>query len=157
MVFLILGHQSFKGSERAAFIVFNERQLVLARDAASGIELYFETRVEDLRVLGKIHEVQHLAEAQRSIKGKNMNKRFAYGYLMKGEPARIQATVPAHVAYWNERNLQGYLGGPFADRSGGLITFEAENLDEATRIIDNDPFVLENLLEEKWTKEWMVE
>jgi hypothetical protein len=76
---------------------------------------------------------------------------------MKGEPARIQATVPAHVAYWNGRSLPGYLGGPFADRSGGLITFEVENLDEAARIIDNDPFVLENLLEEKWIKEWTVE
>ena len=81
-----------------------------------------------------------------------MKKRFAYFYLMKREPARIQATVPAHAAYWKELNLKGYLGGPFADRSGGLITFRAENLEEAKRLIENDPFVQESLLEEKSTK-----
>jgi uncharacterized protein YciI len=49
------------------------------------------------------------------------------------------------------------MGGPFADRSGGLITFEAESTEEATRIIMNDPFVSEDLLEDKWVREWMVE
>ena len=79
-----------------------------------------------------------------------MAKRYAYFYFMKREPAKIQATVPAHV-------LEGYQGGPFADRSGGLIIFGADNIEEATGVIADEPFVMENLLEEKWIKEWMVE
>jgi uncharacterized protein YciI len=86
-----------------------------------------------------------------------MVKRYVYFYFMKNDPDKARSIVPSHVAYWKERNPEGYLGGPFADRSGGLITFEAENVEEANRIIADDPFVLENLLEERWIKEWMVE
>ena len=87
---------------------------------------------------------------------KNTEKQFVYFYFTKREPARIQSIVPAHVTYWRERNLKGYLGGPFADRSGGLITFETESLEEATSIIMNDPFVLEDLIDYKWIKEWLL-
>jgi signal transduction histidine kinase len=62
-VILILGNQSFKATERATFDEFNQRQLVLAREAASGIELYFETLAGNLRALGRIPKVQHLDEA----------------------------------------------------------------------------------------------
>ncbi len=86
-----------------------------------------------------------------------MGKRYVYFYSMKREPAKIQANIPAHVSYWKEGNLEGYLGGPFADRSGGLITFKAESIEEATKICANDPFKLENLVEGRWIKEWMVE
>jgi len=61
-VVLVLGNQSFKATEKAAFEEFNQRQLVLARGAASGIELYFETLAGDLRALGGMAEVQHLDE-----------------------------------------------------------------------------------------------
>ena len=86
-----------------------------------------------------------------------MTNRFTYFYFMKKTPGKIQSVVPLHVEYWKGRNLQGYMGGPFADRSGGLITFEAESMAEAAGIILNDPFVLEDLLEDKWIKEWLVE
>ena len=86
-----------------------------------------------------------------------MGKRFVYFYFMKKEPEKIQSVVPLHVEYWRQCDLKGYMGGPFADRSGGLITFEAESVDEATRITMSDPFVSEDLLEDKWVKEWMVE
>ena len=49
------------------------------------------------------------------------------------------------------------MGGPFADRSGGLITFETDDIETATKTAMNDPFVLENLIEDKWIKEWVVE
>ena len=86
-----------------------------------------------------------------------MTKRFVYFYFMKKEADQIRSIVPLHIDYWKKRNLQGYLGGPFTDRSGGLITFDAESMAEATKIIVNDPFVLEDLLEDKWVKEWLVE
>lgn len=60
-----------------------------------------------------------------------MGKRPAYFYFMKNDPDRIRSVVPLHVEYWKGSGLEGYMGGPFADRSGGLITFEAENLIES--------------------------
>jgi hypothetical protein len=45
--------------------------------------------------------------------------RFLYFYLMKDAPDRVRATAPKHAAYWRELGLGDYLGGPFADRSGG--------------------------------------
>ena len=86
-----------------------------------------------------------------------MGKRFAFFYFMKREPEKIKAAVPLHIEYWHKLKLNKYLGGPFADRTGGLIAFETENMDEATKIIMNDPFVLQGLLESKWIKEWVVE
>jgi hypothetical protein len=60
--------------------------------------------------------------------------RFLYFYLMKDAPARVQATAPGHAAYWHDLGLRDYLGGPFADRSGGLITFHADSGVEAERL-----------------------
>jgi uncharacterized protein YciI len=94
-----------------------------------------------------------------------MKKRFAYFYLMKREPEKIQQIVPLHVEYWGKyksKNYLGgksknYLGGPFADRSGGLIIFDSMYIDNATDIIKNDPFNINDLLETRWLKEWMPE
>ncbi len=59
--------------------------------------------------------------------------RFLYFYLMTDAPDRVQAAAPKHAAYWRELALPRYLGGPFGDRSGGLITFEAGAAKEAER------------------------
>ena len=61
------------------------------------------------------------------------------------------------MQYWKDANLKGYLGGPFADRTGGLISFVASSLKEATAIILQDPFALEDLIDQKWIKEWRPE
>lgn len=86
-----------------------------------------------------------------------MWKRFTFIYFMKKEPEKIRSAVPLHIEYWRNLNLTKYSGGPFSDRSGGLITFETETIEEATKIAMDDPFVLENLIENKWVKEWIVE
>jgi len=85
-----------------------------------------------------------------------MGTRFAYFYFMKEEPERIRLVIPLHVEYWENTNLNKYSGGPCADRSGGLITFEAADIEEANKIALRDPFVTENLIENKWVKEWTV-
>jgi uncharacterized protein YciI len=84
-------------------------------------------------------------------------KRFLYFYLMRNRPDDIRRAAPAHAQYWRERNLPGYMGGPFADRSGGLITFEAAGIEEAKQAVMSDPFVLDNLIEQSWVREWRVE
>lgn len=81
--------------------------------------------------------------------------RFAYGYTMKREPEGVRAVASRHAAYWHDLRLPSYLGGPFEDRSGGLITFEAEDEPLARQLVEADPFVKESLLETSWLREWV--
>jgi len=83
--------------------------------------------------------------------------RFLYFYLMKDEPDLVQTTAPKHAAYWRELTLPDYVGGPFADRSGGLITFEAPSTAQAERFVGSDPFQREGLLAHHWVKEWVTD
>jgi uncharacterized protein YciI len=83
--------------------------------------------------------------------------RILYFYLMSDAPDRVRAVAPRHAAYWRDLGLGHYLGGPFADRSGGLITFEAGSVTEAGQLVAEDPFVQEDLLERHWVKEWAVD
>jgi uncharacterized protein YciI len=76
---------------------------------------------------------------------------------MSDAPDRVRAVAPRHAAYWRDLGLAHYLGGPFADRSGGLITFEAGSITEAGQLVADDPFVQQDLLERRWVKEWVVE
>jgi uncharacterized protein len=90
-------------------------------------------------------------------KNPNNNRRFIYFYFNRNEPEKIRQVVPTHVQYWKAANLRGYSGGPFADRSGGLIFFSALSLEQATEIIIQDPFIQEDVIEQKWIKEWIPE
>jgi uncharacterized protein YciI len=76
---------------------------------------------------------------------------------MKNDPKKIREVIPSHITYWVTLSLEDYAGGPFADRSGGLISFLSDSLEEATRAILDDPFIKNGLIAEKWIKEWMVE
>jgi hypothetical protein len=69
--------------------------------------------------------------------------RVLYFYLMRNAPDRIRTVAPNHAMYWGGLALPDYLGGPFADRSGGLISFEVASFDEAERLVAEDPFVRE--------------
>lgn len=83
--------------------------------------------------------------------------RVLYFYWMKDDPDRVGAVAPQHASYWRELRLPEYLGGPFADRSGGLITFEADSLEQAGGFVAADPFVREELVESSVVKQWMPE
>jgi len=83
--------------------------------------------------------------------------RVVHIYTMKPEPQRVRAIAPKHSAYWSQVGVRGYQGGPFQDRSGGLITFETNSSKEAERLIRADPFVQEDLLESSWVKQWLVD
>ncbi len=86
-----------------------------------------------------------------------MEKQFVYFYFMKDEPARIREAIPLHISYWHGLKLEGYCGGPFADRTGGLIVFQVKEPGQAAKIISGDPFVTRNLIDRKWLKEWVAE
>ena len=84
-----------------------------------------------------------------------MSIRVAFFYFMKNDPEKIREVVPHHIAYWKNGGFKGYMGGPFVDRTGGLISFEAPSLAEGEAIIEKDPFIIHELLEKKWVKEWI--
>ncbi len=58
-----------------------------------------------------------------------------------------------HITYWKDSKPINYSGDPFGDRCGGLILFEAENIETSTELVMNDPFVIREAIETKWVKE----
>jgi uncharacterized protein YciI len=84
-------------------------------------------------------------------------RRYAYFYFMKEDPERVRAVAPSHADHWYGLRLGDYVGGPFGDRSGGLITFSAQGEADAKRAVADDPFLREDLLREHWLKEWVAE
>jgi uncharacterized protein YciI len=83
-----------------------------------------------------------------------MSARFVYLYFMADDPARVRSVAPSHAEHWHGLNLNEYRGGPFADRTGGLITFVIDELAHAEAAVAGDPFVREGLLERYWLREW---
>jgi uncharacterized protein YciI len=84
-------------------------------------------------------------------------KKYIYFYFIKRDVGEIQNIIPSHVNYWKSKKLDHYQGGPFSDRTGGLITFAAENREKANDIIENDPFIINDAIDKKWIKEWIPE
>lgn len=48
---------------------------------------------------------------------------YAFFYLMRADAGGIPEVVPDHVAHWRGLGLGDYVGDPFQDRTGGLVTF----------------------------------
>ena len=80
-----------------------------------------------------------------------MNK-YIFFYFIEAEAEAVKKSAPNHARYWEDKLI---MGGPFVDFSGGFVTFEANSLDEATKIANADPFVKDKILSEKILKEWM--
>ena len=78
---------------------------------------------------------------------------WVYVYLMRDEAARVREVAPHHARYWSETG-SAECAGPFSDRSGGLIIFDAADEDAAERMVADDPFQREALLEQWWLKAW---
>lgn len=76
---------------------------------------------------------------------------------MMDQPEKADLVVPEHIEYWNMLELEDYLGGPFQDRTGGLISFSVKDQESAEAIVENAPFVREGLLERYWLKIWLTE
>jgi hypothetical protein len=76
--------------------------------------------------------------------------RITYLYWMKDDPGRVRTVAPEHAAYWRNLGLPGYVGGPFADRSGGLIIFDADSLERATDSSPPIPSCRRNCWRVRW-------
>ncbi len=82
-------------------------------------------------------------------------KKFIFFYF-NNHLDKIREIVPFHISYWKELKLESYSGGPFSDKSGGMIIFTAENITEAKKIIGEDPFIKEKFIAEYYLKEWLT-
>lgn len=72
-------------------------------------------------------------------------KKFVYYYTMKNHPEKIREAAPRHASYWRPLKKTG---GPYADFSGGIILFDAVEKDDAGLMVQQDPFVIEDVLHE---------
>ena len=81
--------------------------------------------------------------------------KIVYFYLMRCDDERVRRRAPDHAAYWHALALPNFLGGPFVDRTGGLITFDATDVDEAQALVADDPFIRDRLIARSWVTEWL--
>ncbi|QSO46884.1 YciI family protein [Alicyclobacillus mengziensis] len=59
------------------------------------------------------------------------------------DPEKNQESRPAHLKYASDLYLQGkvFAAGPFPDGKGGLVIYDCESDEEATRLANADPAV----------------
>ena len=72
---------------------------------------------------GDRHRTSRGDQGHKSALETEASMRCSYIYFRKDNPDRVAAVAPEHAAYWRGLELRDYLGGPVADRSGGLISF----------------------------------
>lgn len=68
---------------------------------------------------------------------------MAFIYLMNNKKPLNNEIIKKHVEYLKGLKSQGklMLCGPFTDYPGGMVIFLAEDLNEATKIAETDPFI----------------
>jgi hypothetical protein len=82
--------------------------------------------------------------------------KFAVLLTYGSDNEKRQAVRPSHRDYLRGLATDGKLlhAGPWADDSGSLIVYEAENLDEARAILAADPFTIEGIVTDSVIREW---
>ena len=88
----------------------------------------------------------------------NNKKIFVYCLEPQTERSLKIPIVPLHLQYLDSLRQKGILvvSGAFEDKSGGLVSFVAESLEEAKTIASKDPFIKEKVDKMIWIKEWNV-
>lgn len=81
---------------------------------------------------------------------------YAFFYFMKGDQDAVMQAVPLHVEYWKALQPDGFQGGPFADHSGGMVVFRADNEESALDIVQQDPFMQRRVIGDHWLKGWQI-
>jgi uncharacterized protein YciI len=84
--------------------------------------------------------------------------RFKAGPTWASGSVRDQPDWDAHADYVNDLIDRGIfvMGGPFADDSGSQSLWEGLDLDEARRIVHEDPFMTNGVFELVEIREWNI-
>lgn len=74
------------------------------------------------------------------------------------DEARVTEIRPQHREYLSGLLESGKMhqSGPFPDRSGALIIYNAEDLAEAQVLLANDPFSVNGIIVSAELKEWVI-
>ena len=74
------------------------------------------------------------------------------------KPVREQAYWDEHARFMDSLFEAGtvLLGGPFADGSGSMVILEAESVESAKAIFQNDPWAQQDILVASEVKEWTI-
>jgi uncharacterized protein YciI len=75
-----------------------------------------------------------------------------------GTPVREQPLWNEHAAFMDNLFKAGHilLGGPYAEHPGSLLIVEAEHIDIAGHLFDDDPWTKESILDAGEVKEWTI-
>ncbi len=68
---------------------------------------------------------------------------MTYVYLLHNDKPINKKLIESHVEHLKQLHNQGrlILCGPFTDYPGGMVAFTAEDLPEALKIANSDPFI----------------
>lgn len=123
--------------------------------------ILFTLLVITLCITGYGNNYKLNAEEYKKERSQAMTKQYVFFYMMKKDMEKdvneIKKIVQEHIKYWHDNIVENYSGGPFSDRSGGMILFNADSINTAEKLAMNDPFVINDLIKIKWIKEWMKE
>jgi uncharacterized protein YciI len=89
---------------------------------------------------------------------KRLVVRFRAGPTWRSGSVREQPDWDSHAEYVEELIERGtfVMGGPFADNSGSMSLWEGIGLEEARRVVGEDPFMRNGVFELEEIREWNV-
>jgi uncharacterized protein YciI len=82
-------------------------------------------------------------------------KLFIFIYFLNDDIERTKQFLGQHIQYWKNHKFEYFRNGPFTDKSGGLIIFSTQGLEEAKEIVAQDPLLMGNAIKQYWLKEWI--
>src|SRR5499433_2476115 len=133
----------YEAVSRDAALAFAQEDPFTLANALSGYE------ITEWRLRGV--NLDLLIEANRSAdqsSGKNTQIRLFANYAKyRANKSRLASARPAHWQYDQTLKSAGKLAlaGPFANDEGGLFVYNAGGKEDATSIIEQDPFALEGV------------
>jgi len=81
---------------------------------------------------------------------------FAVTYSYVDDSATLAAIRPTHREWTAAQLAEGSLlaSGPLPDSNGALLIFQAESLSQLAELLNNDPFDIAGLIEERVIQQW---
>lgn len=84
---------------------------------------------------------------------------FAVTLRYNVSKAERQAHHGAHAAYLHDLSEQGVLllAGPLSEENAGLLIYEAEDLDQLQKVLDNEPYIIAGVVADMNVVVWAPE
>lgn len=81
---------------------------------------------------------------------------YAVTYHYLDAPDQIAAIRPIHREWLQQQLNEGSLkaSGPMVDVAGALLIFEVEDLESLASLLDNDPFDIAGVIQERVIQQW---